>query len=75
MFPTPRAEAISSTISTLLQLGMKGALINGYESLTGSVKGFAQETAVHAIRLMTSGLFDRYPDLNLVLGDLGGLSV
>ncbi|HBZ1888200.1 TPA: amidohydrolase family protein, partial [Klebsiella pneumoniae] len=27
--------------------------------------------AVHAIRLMMSGLFDRYPNLNLVLGHLG----
>ncbi|STV22747.1 2-amino-3-carboxymuconate-6-semialdehyde decarboxylase [Klebsiella pneumoniae] len=26
---------------------------------------------MHAIRLMMSGLFDRYPNLNLVLGHLG----
>ncbi len=26
---------------------------------------------MHAIRLMMSGLFDRYPNLNMVLGHLG----
>ncbi|MCV5342746.1 amidohydrolase family protein, partial [Escherichia coli] len=51
--------------------GPARGIYTGYESLIGSAWGFAQETAVHAIRLMMSGLFDRYPNLNLVLGHLG----
>ena len=51
--------------------GPARGIYTGYESLIGSAWGFAQETAVHAIRLMMSGLFDRYPNLNIVLGHLG----
>ncbi|MCA8037206.1 amidohydrolase family protein [Burkholderia semiarida] len=43
----------------------------GYASLVGSAWGFAHETATHAIRLMLSGLFDRYPRLTVILGHLG----
>ena len=32
---------------------------------------FAAETAIHALRLMCSGLFDRHPRLTLILGHLG----
>ncbi len=32
---------------------------------------FAQETAVHALRLMASGLFDEHPRLNIILGHMG----
>lgn len=50
-------------------------IYQGYEELIGSAWGFTQETAVHAIRLIMSGLFDRYPNLTVVLGHLGeGLS-
>ncbi|MFJ5901285.1 amidohydrolase family protein [Streptomyces sp. NPDC093064] len=43
----------------------------GYESLVGSAWGFGHETATHAVRLMLSGLFDTYPDIQIVLGHLG----
>lgn len=33
--------------------------------------GFQAETQVHALRLIMSGLVDRYPDLHLVMGRLG----
>ena len=46
-------------------------IYEGYASLVGSAWGFAHETATHAIRLMLSGLFDRYPNLSIVLGHLG----
>ncbi|MBH2778017.1 amidohydrolase [Serratia marcescens] len=46
-------------------------IYRGYESLVGSAWGFATETAVHAIRLMMSGLFDRYPNITIILGHLG----
>jgi len=43
----------------------------GHRWLTGSVWGFAAETAIHALRLMGSGLFDDYPRLKVILGHLG----
>lgn len=47
----------------------------GYPELVGSAWGFGYETATHAVRLMLSGLFDRYPNLKLIMGHLGeGLS-
>jgi gamma-resorcylate decarboxylase len=42
----------------------------GYESLVGSAWGFAHETATHAVRLMLSGLFDRHPGVQVILGHL-----
>jgi 2,3-dihydroxybenzoate decarboxylase len=46
-------------------------IYQGYSSLVGSAWGFAHETATHAIRLMLSGLFDKYPNLKVILGHLG----
>jgi predicted TIM-barrel fold metal-dependent hydrolase len=43
----------------------------GHPELIGATWGFAPETATHALRLVYSGLFDRLPDLTLVLGHLG----
>jgi len=40
-------------------------------ALVGPMAGFQAETQVHALRLIMSGLFDRYPDLHMVLGHLG----
>lgn len=45
--------------------------IAGYPELVGSAWAFTYETASHAIRLMLSGLFDEYPNLQIVLGHLG----
>ena len=42
----------------------------GYDSLVGSAWGFAHETATHAVRLMLSGLFDRQPGVQIILGHL-----
>ena len=33
--------------------------------------GFGHETAVHAMRLIYSGLFDKFPDLQMMLGHFG----
>ena len=50
--------------------------IQGYPELMGSAWAFTYETASHAIRLMLSGLFDRYPNIQIILGHLGeGLPV
>jgi 2,3-dihydroxybenzoate decarboxylase len=39
--------------------------------LLGPTWAFGQETAVHALRLMASGLFDRHPRLQIILGHMG----
>ena len=39
--------------------------------LLGPTWAFGQETAVHALRLMGSGLFDAHPRLQIILGHLG----
>jgi gamma-resorcylate decarboxylase len=44
---------------------------DGHPWFTGSAWAFGVETAIHALRLMGSGLFDRYPGLSIVLGHLG----
>lgn len=46
-------------------------IYEGHSWMLGPAWGFAQETAVHALRLMASGLFDRYPGLTIILGHLG----
>jgi gamma-resorcylate decarboxylase len=43
----------------------------GYTWLSGSPWGFGVETSIHALRLMSSGLFDEYPKLKVILGHLG----
>ena len=37
----------------------------------GPTWAFGQETAVHALRLMCSGLFDDFPNLKIILGHMG----
>jgi 2,3-dihydroxybenzoate decarboxylase len=43
----------------------------GHPWLMGPTWAFGQETAVHALRLMASGLFDRHPQLKIILGHMG----
>ncbi len=43
----------------------------GHPWLMGPTWAFAQETAVHALRLMGSGLFDDHPNLRIILGHMG----
>lgn len=39
--------------------------------LDAAIYGFQAETGLHALRLIVSGLFDRFPKLKIVLGHLG----
>jgi 5-carboxyvanillate decarboxylase len=39
--------------------------------LDGAIYGFGVETGMHALTIITSGVFDRFPKLKLVLGHLG----
>ncbi len=43
----------------------------GHPWLIGPAYGFGAETGLHALRLMGSGLFDRFPALTVILGHLG----
>lgn len=51
--------------------GVAEAYYAGYPELFGSGMGFTVETAVHAARLILSGLFDEHPRLQIILGHLG----
>ena len=44
---------------------------DGHAQLIGATWGFAPETASHALRIVQSGLFDRFPTITMVLGHLG----
>jgi 2,3-dihydroxybenzoate decarboxylase len=46
-------------------------IYDGHPWFLGSAWAFGVETAMHALRLMGSGLFDRYPRLKIILGHLG----
>jgi gamma-resorcylate decarboxylase len=46
-------------------------IYEGHMWLMGPTWAFGQETAVHALRLMGSGLFDRHPSLKIILGHMG----
>ena len=46
-------------------------IYEGHAWLLGPTWAFGQETAVHALRLMGSGLFDAHPRLQIILGHMG----
>lgn len=46
-------------------------IYEGHPWLMGPTWAFGQETAVHALRLMASGLFDKHPKLQIILGHMG----
>ena len=39
--------------------------------LDGAIYGFGVETGLHAMRIITAGVFDRFPKLRLVIGHMG----
>ena len=39
--------------------------------LDGAIFGFGVETGMHLLRIITSGVFDRYPDLKIIVGHMG----
>jgi gamma-resorcylate decarboxylase len=46
-------------------------LYEGHPWMMGAAWAFGNETAVHALRLIGSGLFDEHPKLSIVLGHMG----
>ena len=49
--------------------GFKGPLQD--YGMDSAMWGYGMETGTHAVRMMTSGLFDRFPKLNICLGHMG----
>jgi len=43
----------------------------GYPMLHSAMLGFGAETGLHAMRLMCSGVFDKFPGLKIILGHMG----
>jgi 5-carboxyvanillate decarboxylase len=41
------------------------------DQLEHAILGYAAETCLHAVRLITGGVFDDFPDLTVVLGHMG----
>ncbi len=48
-------------------------IYEGRSELLGPVWAFTVETATHALRLIISGLFDRFPKLTVIIGHMGEL--
>ncbi|SAL85683.1 amidohydrolase 2 [Caballeronia arvi] len=46
-------------------------VLDGHPELTGATWGWGVETGSHALRLLFSGVFDRFPDLKIILGHMG----
>lgn len=74
-----RAEALNTPIylhPTVPSKPVFDALYSGFSpavtaTLAGSAWGWHIETAVHLIRMILGGVFDRYPKLQVVIGHLG----
>ena len=68
-----RAEELDAPIylhPTSPSVAMASAY-NDYGALSGPPHGYAAEVSLHALRLIYSGLFDRYPRLKVIIGHMG----
>jgi 5-carboxyvanillate decarboxylase len=66
------AEALGTPIylhPTTPPKAMIGPLLEA--GLDGAIYGFAVETGMHLLRIITAGVFDRFPRLKIVVGHLG----
>src|SRR5919108_5863085 len=52
-------------------LPSQAKIYEGHSWLLGPAWAFGAETAIHALRLMGSGLFDKYPRVTIILGHMG----
>ena len=67
-----RAEALGVPIYLHPAFPMQHIdVLQDYPGLEGATWGWMAETGGHALRLIFSGLFDRFPGLNVVLGHMG----
>src|SRR5450755_2316337 len=66
--PTSDPEAAAAELERAVQkLGFKGVMISGRTNGCG----WHLETGIHALHMILSGTFDRYPSLQLILGHWG----
>jgi len=66
------AEALGACIyihPRAASYGFKGPLQD--YGMDSAMWGYGMETGTHAVRMMTSGLFDRFPKLTICLGHMG----
>ncbi|WGS55157.1 amidohydrolase family protein (plasmid) [Paraburkholderia sp. D15] len=47
------------------------AMYDGHPEMWGPTNSWAAETSAHALRLVFSGVFDRFPGLQIILGHMG----
>jgi predicted TIM-barrel fold metal-dependent hydrolase len=66
-----RAAALDVPVYLHPRPPLERRVYEGHAELLGAAWGFAPETATHALRLVYSGLFDRFPNLTVILGHLG----
>jgi 2,3-dihydroxybenzoate decarboxylase len=69
-----RAEALEVPIYLhpgRVPVGQVNKIYQGYPELTGSTWNWGCETGTYALRLIFSGMFDRFPRLNFILGHMG----
>jgi 2,3-dihydroxybenzoate decarboxylase len=52
-------------------LASQQRIYEGHPELLSAAWAYGVETSTHALRLITSGLFDRHPGVNVILGHLG----
>jgi 2,3-dihydroxybenzoate decarboxylase len=46
-------------------------IYEGHPELLSAAWAYGVETSIHALRLITSGVFDRHPGVNVIIGHLG----
>ena len=46
-------------------------MYQGHDELQGMVFGYSPETAVHLLRIVYSGVFDRFPTAQVIIGHMG----
>jgi 2,3-dihydroxybenzoate decarboxylase len=56
-----------------VHMAARAPVLDDYPGLAASLWGWTTETGGHALRLILSGLFDRLPMLNIILGHMGEL--
>lgn len=66
------AEALGVPVYLHPNAPISGLFRRYYErGLDGSIYGFGADTGLHLLRLIVSGIFERFPELKLVVGHLG----
>jgi 2,3-dihydroxybenzoate decarboxylase len=67
-----RVEALAVPIYLHpVHMPVRPPVLDDYPGLAASMWGWTAETGAHALHLVLSGLFDRFPRLNVILGHMG----